>query len=487
MMRRTLLAMMPLALVSACASPVALNSSGIDAPGCEFLAGNENLVIASTLLLKEGAMGDGAVAVGSDGTIADVGTFESVRRSFPDASLLNCVGTVLSPGWVNAHEHVGYSYAFPNDAINPNYVHRDEWRFGTETKPRLGSPIPYSYGGGENQQGTAIVAWVELRHLLSGTTTIAGSGAVPGLAHNINVQREPSDELLYRFQADMRTFPLAFRAIDEYESICETGQGGSPNLQIDPLQSFSYVPHVGEGAHENCTAQNEIKSYLNYVENRPDNTRRFSIIHGVAADETDFLSFAENDVTLVWSPRSNLSLYGQTTRVKQARDLGVRIAMGSDWSPSGSFTMLQEFRCAEKVNQYYDAGMDAKDLWEIATINSAYALGLENSLGTIEQGKHADLVLYRTPVDVGPYSAVINATTEDVLAVWVKGALTIADTLLIGVDRNSCFSPGLGSKSICMDLDSLKLTEKLLVNHNAKSVPLIGGFERQASCSLTEE
>jgi cytosine/adenosine deaminase-related metal-dependent hydrolase len=42
--------------------------------------------------------------------------------------------------------------------------------------------------------------------------------------------------------------------------------------------------------------------------------------------------------TIVWSPLSNLLLYGKTTDVAAARTAGLTIALGSGWSPSGSKT-----------------------------------------------------------------------------------------------------------------------------------------------------
>ena len=47
---------------------------------------------------------------------------------------------------------------------------------------------------------------------------------------------------------------------------------------------------------------------------------------------------------MVWSPMSNLLLYGATSRVKSARDNGVRIGLGSDWAVSGSKNLLGELK-----------------------------------------------------------------------------------------------------------------------------------------------
>jgi cytosine/adenosine deaminase-related metal-dependent hydrolase len=45
---------------------------------------------------------------------------------------------------------------------------------------------------------------------------------------------------------------------------------------------------------------------------------------------------------LVWSPLSNLLLYGQTALVYDALKAGVLVLLGTDWSPSGSRHLLDE-------------------------------------------------------------------------------------------------------------------------------------------------
>ena len=49
---------------------------------------------------------------------------------------------------------------------------------------------------------------------------------------------------------------------------------------------------------------------------------------------------------MVWSPMSNLLLYGGTADIAAALAAGVRIGIGSDWSPSGSKNLLGELKVA---------------------------------------------------------------------------------------------------------------------------------------------
>ena len=50
----------------------------------------------------------------------------------------------------------------------------------------------------------------------------------------------------------------------------------------------------------------------------------------------------DRDISVVWSPRSNIALYGHTANVTLLDRLGVNIALSSDWLPSGSMNMLRD-------------------------------------------------------------------------------------------------------------------------------------------------
>src|SRR4029453_7960210 len=64
-----------------------------------------------------------------------------------------------------------------------------------------------------------------------------------------------------------------------------------------------------------------------------------TLIHGCGIDtrNPEHLRFLrERDISIVWSPVSNLLLYGDTLDVETLLAEGINVALGSDWSPSGS-------------------------------------------------------------------------------------------------------------------------------------------------------
>jgi hypothetical protein len=141
--------------------------------------------------------------------------------------------------------------------------------------------------------------------------------------------------------------------------------------------------------------------------------------------------------SLIWSPRTNISLYGHTASVTVFDRLGGRIGLGSDWVRSGSMNMLRELRCADEFNTNHLGGhFSDKALFDMATINNARLSGYGDDIGSIKEDKLADITIYRgTPSD--HYRAVLEAETADVALVLRAGVVQYGDAALVSALPNS--------------------------------------------------
>ena len=321
---------------------------------------------------------------------------------------------------------------------------------------------------------------MELRHLLGGATTIAGPGGLPGGVRNVDRHDRPGDIELYDYEADVEVFPFSFRAVEDLREECAGGPTHRCARQAaDDLPFMAYVPHVGEGRKASCAARAEVARHLQRVQRRD---RRYALVHGVAAtDREDYAVMREFDVTLVWSPRSNLALYGETVDIAGALDRGVRVALSTDWSPSGSFHMREEVRCARRAASAGGVVLPAEALWRMSTLHGAYALGLEDRLGAIRPGLRADLVLV-AHAGGDPHDAVLTATHRDVLAAWVDGrALLLSKTLPESLGAGQCVAlPGMAPRA-CGVLSPFGLSPATFAEYVSGSVP-VNDTGRQAPC-----
>ena len=111
------------------------------------------------------------------------------------------------------------------------------------------------------------------------------------------------------------------------------------------------------------------------------------VIHGTALTATEFGLMAQVDASLVWSPMSNLLLYGDTADIAAADDAGVSISISPDWAPSGAKNVLHEVKIADwwDTNVLGDRFSDF-EMAQMLTTNSVDQVGWTEHVGRIKPG-----------------------------------------------------------------------------------------------------
>lgn len=155
--------------------------------------------------------------------------------------------------------------------------------------------------------------------------------------------------------------------------------------------------------------------------------------HCVHLNQEEMELLAENGCHIAHCPASNLKLASGIAPVSRLMQQGVNIGLGTDGASSNNrLDMFAEMRLAAllaKGSSGDAAALPASQALEMATINAARALGLDNKLGSIEQGKMADLAAVRiadpeTMPCFDPLSHLVYAAgREHVSHVWVAGEL----------------------------------------------------------------
>jgi cytosine/adenosine deaminase-related metal-dependent hydrolase len=157
-------------------------------------------------------------------------------------------------------------------------------------------------------------------------------------------------------------------------------------------------------------------------------------------------------MSLVWSPQSNVFLYGAgttltaTANIPLAMSKGINIALAPDWSIGGSQNILDELRFADHVdNAAWGDQISPQELVKMVTTHAARALGLEAVLGSITVGKKADLMIIGGDI-TKPYEALLAASPADVRLVLVGGVPLYGDKVLQPISQAS---PGCEDLDIC--------------------------------------
>ncbi|OLS03651.1 amidohydrolase [Tissierella creatinophila] len=119
--------------------------------------------------------------------------------------------------------------------------------------------------------------------------------------------------------------------------------------------------------------------------------------HCVHISDEDIDILMENNVYPVNNPASNLKLASGFAPVSKMLKKGIKVSLGTDGASSNNnLDMFKELNLASLVNKAVDLeplSVPAIKAIEMATLNGAFALGLEKEVGSIEVGKKADMIL----------------------------------------------------------------------------------------------
>src|SRR5450631_2395741 len=170
----------------------------------------------------------------------------------------------------------------------------------------------------------------------------------------------------------------------------------------------------------------------------------FIAIHCVQLDADDIDLLAAQGCHVVHCPTSNLKLANGIAPVTALAARGVNVALGTDGAASNNrIDIYGEARLAAliaKVATGDAATLPAARVLRMATLDGAAALGLDAELGSLEAGKHAEIIA----VNLGaldhvpcydPVSHLVHVTGRDqVTDVWVAGEQLVEDRVLTRVD-----------------------------------------------------
>lgn len=420
------------------------------------------------VLMDGKTLNGGQVLVNAEGTITCAACDCSGEAEAAGAERISCPAGVISPGLINGYDRINYQKS-PGAGSVERYEHRHDWDRGNDGHNSM------SPGGAASDDG---VRWAELRQVMSGTTSIVSSGGKPGFLRDLTAaswSTSISQEGLREPGLYQEAFPLSDSSGKELTSGCDYSSIKTPD-DIPALSAF--MAHVSEGIEE--SAHNEFRCLSGQGEKSQDlMTSRTAVVHGIALTAAEIAKMAERGTSLIWSPRSNVSLYGDTSMVTAYKQLGVNIALSTNRLMLGSMNLLRELQCANYLNQvHYSQAFTDEELWRMVTANAADATETWEKVGRIAKGKVADLAIYRlNSFAKSPHRAVISANPEDVVLTVrggkaLYGDKAVVDALTVGAEKACEEVPVCGtSKAACVESEAGK-TFATLKEANKTSYPL---------------
>ena len=335
------------------------------------------------------------VAVTEAGAARPVG-FESVP-------IVNSRGTIF-PGLIELHNHLAYNALRLWD-VPKRYTNRDQWSGIPAYRTLISGPMLII--GKTPELVPALIRYVECKSLLGGVTTSQGIQ----LFSNAGIRRFYQGMVRNVEQTDEAALPEATTRVADIDARDAT-------RFLERLKKTTcFLLHLSEGVDE--TARKHFLA-LQISDQEWAIDKQLAGIHCAGLTGDDFKIFGEKQGAMIWSPLSNLLLYGQTARFKSAKEAGVRIGIGSDWSPSGSKNLLGELKVARLVSQAEGGVFSDRDIVSMATREAAAILQWEAALGSIEAGKRADLLVIAGNTS-DPYELLLTAKETSIRLVTING------------------------------------------------------------------
>jgi 5-methylthioadenosine/S-adenosylhomocysteine deaminase len=366
-------------------------------------AQESSYALKGTIVTPEQVIENGMILIVGE-KIKDVGQNIRVAQGTP---VMETDGVIL-PGFIDLHNHITWNL-FPRWRTYKEFGNRYDWQQLPGYGLALSTP---HYELSKAQLGCEMNRYAEVKAITEGETSLVGSlgpeKCIEGMARNLDFYSGfygpgiPGKEKLRN-----EVFPL------QLDNATVTEINGA----LDKQELKAFLVHLSEGKPTDASAAREFPMFVA----RGFLREGVSIIHGVALKQADFKKLGEKHVGLIWSPHSNIELYGGTADVASALGEKVKIALAPDWSPTGSSGMLEELTYATTWNAGQPASIFSnKELVRMATQYPAQLAGLDDRIGAIAAGKYADvIVLKRKELDA--YDAIVHANLPDVELVIIEG------------------------------------------------------------------
>jgi 5-methylthioadenosine/S-adenosylhomocysteine deaminase len=365
-------------------------------------AAAEAFALKGCVVTPDGPIERGYITVGEGTAIQSISTRKPRNIPVHDTG-----GGVILPGLIDLHGHPEFN-VFAAWEPPRQFPNRYAWRGSDIYKELVRLP--------QNRLMDTLppqtqLRYAEIRALVGGVTAIQGTSE--------RIERLEEESLVRNVDRWIFGRHRARAMID----LPDEGQRDFDRLQrilaeIEDGTIDAFYVHLAEGRRDN---ERSVEEWDRLVRTKAL-TAATVIIHGTALGRDELGDMKDAGAKLVWSPQSNLRLYGETTLAADALDVGLKIGMGADWLPTGSQSLLHELKVARRELDRQGVDPSARRLVDMVTTDAAEIAGVGDQLGRLEEGRPADLVVLERRVD-DPYENVLDAEPGWVQLVMIDGDL----------------------------------------------------------------
>jgi cytosine/adenosine deaminase-related metal-dependent hydrolase len=457
-----------LAGVSAGAGALLLERSGLQAQAPAKTA----VVFSHTTVVAHDAVHHDVALAVQDDRIAAIGATDSILKTYPQAEVYDGRGKALLPGLINCHAHLGAviargfneDFGFPNTyrlPIQPASLLSNEEAtlmatIGALECLRSGTTTVVEFSGGIGRSAAAL-ADTGLRWVFAESVSDVENPAGPVSAEKLASSAAP------RFSARLREEGLK-RAHDLFTAWHGARQGrisvfpttalaenASPEL-LRTVREFAEKHDLGYTIHL-AQSRWEVEYMLKHHGLRPTayldkhgflGPRLFAA-HCRYVDDSE-IALLGRSRTIVTNQAAMAGNRGVNPPIPALREAGCPIAQGTDNNTNDMFENMRIALVLERIRRNDDTpGLrpQPEDMLQDATLGSAGAVRQEKTLGSLEVGKKADLLVLDTQrAHLVPAGRIVsawihNGQPSDIESVMVDGRFVMRNRKVLTVDEAS--------------------------------------------------
>jgi len=224
---------------------------------------------------------------------------------------------------------------------------------------------------------------------------------------------------------------LPIRVIKEYtlEHECSSfdlkwGKGIEVEHKWAVARGWPFITHLEEGFDPESQDGVPILERLGCLDNHG------VFIHCIGFSDEDIAKVAKAGASVSWCPASNILMFNVTCKIRKFLEAGINVSIGTDSTHTGSVNLLAEMKYAREIyRQIYGQELSAKTLFQMGTMNPAKAFWMQDRVGTLDEGKFADILVLNAVHD-DPHESLARAECADIRLLTMKGVPLLVEEAL---------------------------------------------------------
>ncbi|KAA3661914.1 MAG: amidohydrolase [Chloroflexi bacterium] len=394
----------------------------------------------------------GSIAI-SGNTIQKIYAPANFPKEIKASRVINANNKVIIPGLINAHSHIAMTLfrGFVEDLALHKWLEK-VWKYELsaldENSIRVGSKLAFAE---MIRSGVTCVhdmywhymATIDLAEevgfrLLSGPSfTSIGN---PDFDETISNTRKALDQIMgYRFVEPI---------IQAHSTYTTNPEMMHKVREFKQAYGVTFTTHASENQAEvNDVRKQYGKTPIELLQSYDLLDDRTILAHCVKVQDHEIAMLSKSKTNVVHCPECNLKLGSGIAPIASMMEAGINVCIGTDGAASNNdLDLWGEVRTAALLQKGITENPEAlttRQAMEMATTNGAKAYGLDQKLGSLEEGKRADLVIidfdksHLTPCHDVYAHLVYSVNKADVDSVVIDGVIHLDGGELTTLDEDA--------------------------------------------------